>query len=56
MDYNSHIAALKKDKYENVISVETHWKKSYDPSSGQISGDEGVQSTKETFEGFKKFL
>ena len=56
IDYNSQISALKKDSYEKVISVETHWRKPYKSSSGQTSIDEGVQSTRETFEGLKKFL
>ena len=47
VDYAGQIAALRRDGYDGVISVETHWRK---------PGDDGLESTRDTLAGLRSFL
>ena len=47
VDYAGQIAALRRDGYDGVISVETHWRK---------PGDDGPESTHDTLAGLRRFL
>ena len=47
VDYAGQLAALRRDGYAGVISVETHWRK---------PGDSGPESTGETLAGLRSFL
>ncbi len=47
VDYAGQLAALRRDGYAGVVSVETHWRK---------PGDAGLESTRETLAGLRGFL
>jgi sugar phosphate isomerase/epimerase len=47
VDYAGQIAALRRDGYRGAISVETHWRK---------PGDGGLESTRDTLAGLRRFL
>ena len=47
VDYAGQIAALRRDGYDGVISVETHWRK---------PGADGLESTRDTLAGLRSFL
>ena len=47
VDYAGQIAALRRDGYTGVISVETHWRK---------PGDDGPESTRDTLAGLRSFF
>ena len=47
VDYAGQVAALRRDGYAGVISVETHWRK---------PGDDGLESTRDTLAGLRRFL